>query len=36
MSDHNIPSRRQGRLLGIVFGLSFFTLALFVVALYRL
>lgn len=36
MSDHNIPSRRQGRLLGIVFGLSFFALALFVVALYRL
>lgn len=36
MSDRNTPVRRQGRLFGIVLGLSFFTLALFVVALYRL
>ncbi len=36
MSDLNTTPRRQGRLFGIVVGLSFFALSLFVAALYRL
>lgn len=35
MSD-NFSPRRQSRLFGIVVGLLFFVLSLFVVALYRL